>query len=73
LEKVCGLKENPLQMVWASGEPKASSKEPKATISKTVETPLERGDDYEAVTLMRLRQAQERKSATEAVETKDNI
>lgn len=68
LESGCGLKENPLQIVWTSGKPSTAS------VSKSCagnESPLERGEDYERITLMRLRQAQERKRLAEEIQRED--
>ena len=65
MESVRGLQDNPLQLTWASGEPKAAP-EPSLILD---EESLERGSDYESITLMRLikaqRQAEEEKRRAE--------
>ncbi len=67
---MCGLVENPLQISWASGEPSAAScvatcVAKSAELDKKPLAEESRESDYEAVTLMRLVQAQQRKKLAE--------
>lgn len=73
LESECGLKDNPLQLVWASGKPSAtvSSKTVSNKAADLGKVSLDLGDDYEAITLMRLRQAQERKRLAEEIQKEE--
>lgn len=72
-ESGCGLEENPLQMVWASGEPKlmGSVASPISAKDPQDEESFRRDQDYESITLMRLRQAQERKRLNEELDDND--
>ena len=77
----CGLENNPLQLSWASGEPPHGQplKVSKVTSSTAAAVgadaepheSLEREGDYESITLMRLRQAQERKRLNEQLDDND--
>ena len=76
MESGCGMEENPLQLSWISGNPSVSRGEnsrvrptPKSQTPPT--RTLEDDRDYETLTLMRLRQAQERKRLAEQLQEED--
>lgn len=62
MQSGCGIQNNPLQLEWVSGEPEAGASSLSET--KPLRT-LEEERDYESLTMMRLRQAQERKQLAE--------
>ncbi len=84
MQSDCGLEGNPLQMTWASGKPASiitgGSKERRelhswesvvqgqdgACVDES--TREQREKDYESLTLMRMRQAQERKKLIEQLQ-----
>lgn len=71
VERATGLAGNPLTVSWLSGQPAAAaSPAPRQTGASvghvtTGSTPLHDNKDYESITLMRLRQAEERKRLSE--------
>ena len=81
LESGCGLEDNPLHLAWASGDPSVSGAENTKrklelqTQPRNLQNPLERtleeDRDYESLTLMRLKQAQEKKRIVEQLKKKD--
>lgn len=81
IESGCGLEGNPLHMVWASGGPSVlggrSSRgqlvlDPQPhDLHTPLARSLEEDRDYESLTLMRLRQAQEKKRLAEQLQKED--
>lgn len=86
LDPVLGSPKNPLKVTWVSGEPcaavigvrggdvdpvQAEGVQDKGSTSSSRDSNLERGSDYESVTLMRLRQAEERKRLCQQLQEQD--
>ena len=67
VQNVCGLPENPLTITWVCGEPKL----PSTTVRRGEDEGVVRDNDYESVTLMRLRQAEERKRLCQQLAQED--
>ena len=67
MQNVCGLPENPLTITWVCGEPKL----PSTTVRRGEDEGVVRDNDYESVTLMRLRQAEERKRLCQQLAQED--
>ena len=86
LDSVLGSPNNPLNVTWVSGEPSAAvidvrsvdvgsvqakSAQDTDNIGSSGDGYLERGNNYESVTLMRLRQAEERKRLCQQLQEQD--
>jgi len=67
VQSACGLAENPLTVTWVCGRPRA----PSPSVRGEEGEGLMRDSDYESLTLMRLRQAEERKRLCQQLAQED--